>query len=72
MPSVRPGSQLDHYAFEELVARSDTASIFRGTDPRTGRKVAIKFRIERLKVTRSSISAFVASRKSVKSLTIPP
>jgi eukaryotic-like serine/threonine-protein kinase len=42
MPSVQPGSQLDHYAVEELVARSDTASIFRGTDLRTGRRVAIK------------------------------
>jgi len=42
MPSVRPGSQLDHYAVEELLARSDTASVFRGTDPRTGRIVALK------------------------------
>jgi serine/threonine protein kinase len=42
MPSVRPGSQLDHYAIEELVARSDTASVFRGTDLRVGRQVAIK------------------------------
>ncbi len=42
MPSVQPGSQLDHYALEELVARSDTASIFRGTDLRRGRRVAIK------------------------------
>jgi serine/threonine protein kinase len=42
MPSVRPGSQLDHYALEKLVARSDTASIFRGTDLVTGREIAIK------------------------------
>ena len=42
MPSVQPGSQLDHYVLDELVARSDTASIFRGTDLRRGRKVAIK------------------------------
>jgi len=42
MPSVQPGSQLDHYAIEELVARSDTASILRGTDLHTGREVAIK------------------------------
>jgi serine/threonine-protein kinase len=42
MPSVQPGSQLDHYAIEKLVARSNTASIFRGTDLRTGRQIAIK------------------------------
>jgi serine/threonine-protein kinase len=42
MSSVRPGSQLDHYAIEELVARSDTASIFRGTDLRRSLEVAIK------------------------------
>ena len=42
MSSVRPGSQLDHYVIEELVARSDTASIFRGTDLRRSLEVAIK------------------------------
>ena len=42
MSPVRPGSQLDHYAIEELVARTDTASIFRGTDLRTSRDVALK------------------------------
>jgi serine/threonine protein kinase len=42
MPSVQPGGQLDHYTIEELIARSDTASIFRGTDVRTGGHVAIK------------------------------
>src|ERR1700674_3301892 len=42
MPLVQPGSQLDHYAIAELVARSDTASIFRATDLRLGREVAIK------------------------------
>jgi serine/threonine-protein kinase len=42
MPSVRPGSQLDHYAIEGLVARSNTASVFRGTDLYTGREIAIK------------------------------
>src|SRR6202521_5557675 len=42
MPSVQPGSQIDHYAIEELVARSNTASIFRGKDLCTGRDIAIK------------------------------
>ncbi len=39
---VQAGSQLDHYSIDKLVARSGMASIFRGTDSRTGRTVAIK------------------------------
>jgi serine/threonine-protein kinase len=42
MTSFHPGDQLDNYQIEELVARSGMASIFRGTDMRTGRQVAIK------------------------------
>ncbi|MBS1857287.1 MAG: serine/threonine protein kinase [Acidobacteria bacterium] len=42
MNSLRAGEQLDHYHLEELVARSGMASIFRATDTRTGRTVAIK------------------------------
>ena len=42
MTSVHAGEQLDHYRIEELVARSGMASIFRATDLRTGRQVAIK------------------------------
>lgn len=36
------GDQLDHYRIEALVARSGMASIYRGTDMRNGRQVAIK------------------------------
>jgi serine/threonine-protein kinase len=36
------GDQLDHYRIEALVARSGMASIYRGTDTRNGRQVAIK------------------------------
>src|SRR5260370_1408726 len=42
MPPLHPGDQLDHYRIEGLVARSGMASIFRGTDLRNGRQVAIK------------------------------
>ena len=42
MASLRPGGQLGHYHIEELVARSGMASIYRATDMRTGRQVAIK------------------------------
>src|SRR6202166_51948 len=42
MSGLHPGDQLDHYRIDGLVARSGMASIFRGTDLRTGRAVAIK------------------------------
>ena len=42
MRSVQAGSQLDHYTIDELVARTNTASIFRGMDLRTGRQVSLK------------------------------
>jgi serine/threonine-protein kinase len=42
MASLRPGGQLGHYHCEDLVARSGMASIYRATDMRNGRQVAIK------------------------------
>ena len=42
MASLHPGDTLDHYRIENLVARSGMASIFRGTDLRNDRAVAIK------------------------------
>ncbi len=42
MQTAQPGSQLDHYAVKELIARSNTASILRATDLRTGHDIAIK------------------------------
>jgi len=42
MTPLHSGDQLDHYRIEGVAARSGMASIFRGTDLRTGRPVAIK------------------------------
>ncbi len=42
MTSLHTGDKLDHYIIENAVARSGMASIFRATDERTGRTVAIK------------------------------
>ena len=42
MTPLHPGDQLDHYRIESLIARSGMASIFRATDLRTDRPVAIK------------------------------
>jgi serine/threonine protein kinase len=40
--AVRPGDLLDHYQLEGLVATGGMASIFRATDTKTGRPVAVK------------------------------
>jgi serine/threonine-protein kinase len=42
MKPLHAGDQLDHYRIEGVVARSGMASIFRGTDLRSSRPVAIK------------------------------
>jgi serine/threonine protein kinase len=42
MSDLHTGDHLDHYRIDGLVARSGMASIFRGTDTRTGTQVAIK------------------------------
>jgi serine/threonine protein kinase len=42
MIPLHTGDQLDHYRIEGVAARSGMASIFRATDTRTGRPVAIK------------------------------
>jgi eukaryotic-like serine/threonine-protein kinase len=42
MTSLHPGTQLDHYRLENLVARSGMASIYKATDLQGGRLVAIK------------------------------
>ena len=42
MTSIHTGEKLDHYLIENVIARSGMASIFRATDERTGRVVAIK------------------------------
>jgi serine/threonine-protein kinase len=42
MTPLHPGDTLDHYRIDSAAARSGMASIFRGTDLRDGRQVAIK------------------------------
>ena len=42
LADIEPGQQLDHYRIDKAVAESGMASIFRATDLRDGRPVAIK------------------------------
>jgi serine/threonine-protein kinase len=39
---INIGDQLDHYRIDSVVARGNVATVYRGTDPRTGRPVALK------------------------------
>ncbi len=39
---LKPGEQVEHYRIDDVVARGPMASVFRGTDLRTNRPVAIK------------------------------
>ena len=54
MTSIHAGEQLDHYRIDELVARSGMASIFKATDMRTGRPVAIKIPHPEMEVRRKN------------------
>jgi len=40
--AIEPGSKIDSYRIEAAVARSGMASIFRATDTRDNRQVALK------------------------------
>ena len=51
MTFLHAGDQLDHYRIEKLVADSGMASIFRGTDLRNERAVAIKVPHPEVKTT---------------------
>jgi serine/threonine-protein kinase len=42
LTDVKPGSQLDHYRIDALVAESAMSSLYRATDLANGRQVAIK------------------------------
>jgi len=48
MDPVKVGDLLDHYRIDEVVARSGMASIFKATDTRDGKQVAIKVPHEEL------------------------
>ena len=42
MPMLEAGDTLDHYRLDETVARGGMATLFKATDLRDGRRVAIK------------------------------
>jgi len=42
MNAIHTDEQLDHYRIDKLIARSGMASIYRATDTRNNRPVAIK------------------------------
>ncbi len=69
MSEFHPGDKLDHYRIEGLVARSGMASIFRATDERDGKAVAIKLphpemEADRFYLTASSAKKILAENKT--------
>ncbi len=42
MPPYQPGEQLDHYRIESLASQTAMSCVYRATDLRNGREVAIK------------------------------
>ena len=62
MTPLEAGELLDHYHLDDVVARSGMATIFRATDQRTGRQVAIKVPIPKWRATPRCSTAFAGKR----------
>ena len=71
MITVHAGEQLDHFRIDRLVARSGMASIYQGTDLRTGQTVAIKIPHPEMECDPSSSNASSAKKISGKNSIIP-
>jgi eukaryotic-like serine/threonine-protein kinase len=69
--NVHQGDRLDHYQIESLVARSGMASIFRATDTRDGRPVAIKFPHEEMESDVALYERFVREAEIGRKLDHP-
>ena len=68
---IQPGDQLDHYRIDGVVARTGTATTFRGTDLATNRPVAIKIPHPEMEVDSLFSDRFHREEEIVKSLTHP-
>jgi hypothetical protein len=64
MDAVGPGDHLDPYRIDSRLARSGMTCIFRGTDLRTGRAVAIKVPHFEVECNPISLTVFIARRRS--------
>ena len=71
MSEFQPGDLLDHYRIDGLVARSGMASIFRGTDLRDGKAVAIKIPHPEMEADPILSTGSSAKKKSARNSIIP-
>src|ERR1700690_1139494 len=71
MSEFHPGDKLDHYRVDGLVARSGMASIFRGTDLRNDRAVAIKIPHEEMEADPVLFDRFKREEEIGKKLVHP-
>ena len=65
------GAQLDHYRIEGVAARSGMASIFRSTDLRDGRQVAIKVPHPAIEADTGFLASFQREEQILKQLDHP-
>ena len=68
---IHPGDQLDHYLIDGIADHSAAASIFRGTDRRTNRPVAIKIPSPEMEGDPVSFERFQREEEIGKSLDHP-
>lgn len=68
---IHPGDQLDHYLIDSIADHSAAASIFRGTDRRTNRPVAIKIPSPEMEGDPVSFERFQREEEIGKSLDHP-
>lgn len=71
MIALHLGAQLDHYRIEGVVARSGMASIFRSTDLRNGRHVAIKVPHPQIEADTGFLASFHQEEQILRQLDHP-
>src|SRR5215469_10866351 len=69
--SVNPGKQLDHYRIDSFATRGGSSVVFRGTDLRTGRAVAIKIPHPEIETDPVMFERFHREQELAKSLSHP-
>ena len=71
MTALHLGAQLDHYRIDRVAARSGMASIFRSTDLRDGRQVAIKVPHSEIAADPDFLASFHREEQILKQLDHP-
>jgi eukaryotic-like serine/threonine-protein kinase len=71
MSQLEPGDALDHYRIDAVVARSGMSTLYRATDLRNGRQVALKVPHPEMESDPILRSVSNAKKRSASCWTIP-